>query len=69
MADLRKTIDLDIPKTSAERIALADAKKLPKCWGVSRVADNEKAILISFSDVLTDAQMRYLHDVIRRERP
>lgn len=44
----RKVIQLDIPETSAERVALEDSKKLPKCWGVSRVADNEKAILVSF---------------------
>lgn len=60
----RKTIFLDIPETSVERIALADSKKLPKCWGVSRMADNEKAILTIFERPLTDNEMRYLHKLI-----
>jgi len=59
------TIELDIPATAAERIALADAKKLPKCWGVSRMADNEKAILVSFDRALTNNEMRLLDEILK----
>lgn len=61
----RKAIQLDIPETSAERIALEDSKKLPKCWGVSRVADNEKAILVSFERPLSNHELRVLDDMLK----
>lgn len=64
----RKTIQLDIPETSAERIALEDSRKLPKCWGVSRMADNDKAILVSFERSLTDHELRVLDDLLKGRR-
>ena len=64
----RKVIQLDIPTTSAERIALEDSKNLPKCWGVSRMAENEKAILVSFERSLTDNELRLLDDLLKGHR-
>lgn len=61
----RKAIQLDIPETSAERIALEDSKKLPKCWGVSRVADNDQAILVSFERPLSNHELRVLDDMLK----
>lgn len=37
-----------------------------RVWGVSRMADNEKALLVSFNRRLTDDEMRFLHEVIER---
>lgn len=68
MSEERKNkniIKLDIPETAAERIALQDAKRLPKCWGISRVGDNEKAILVSFDRRLTDNELRYLDELLK----
>lgn len=64
----RKVIQLDIPTTAAERVAREDSKKLPKCWGVSRMADNEKAILVSFERSLTDSELRLLDDLLKGRR-
>jgi hypothetical protein len=37
----------------------------PKALGVSRMADNDRAILVSFSKMLTDDEMRDFHDYVR----
>jgi hypothetical protein len=39
--------------------------ELPKAQGVSRMADNNRAILVSFSKALTDDEMRDFHDYVR----
>jgi len=62
---MSKTIHLDIPGSAAERVALEDSKRFPKCWGVSRMADNDQAVLVSFAEPLTDDQLRGLHDLIK----
>jgi hypothetical protein len=36
-----------------------------RVFGVSRLADNDKAVLISFSEPLTDDQLRHLHEYLR----
>ena len=33
-----------------------------KCWGVGRMTDNDKAVLLSFDRPLTDDELRALHD-------
>lgn len=38
---------------------------LPAAVGVGRMADNEKAVLVSFVRPLTDDELRKLHDVLR----
>lgn len=40
-----------------------------KAYGVSRLADNEQALLVSFSRRLTDDELRFLHEVIDRTCP
>jgi acetone carboxylase gamma subunit len=40
-------------------------RKLPRVWGISRMADNAKAILVSFVEPLTDDQLRAFHDSLR----
>jgi len=40
-----------------------------KCSGVSRDGDSLKTILVSFSRRLTDAEMRFFHDVCGRTAP
>lgn len=37
-----------------------------KVYGVSRMFDNDKAILVSFSRPLTDDELRHLHDYLRQ---
>ena len=37
----------------------------PKAMGVSRVADNDRAILISFTKRLSDDDMRDFHEYVR----
>ena len=37
----------------------------PKAFGVSRVADNDKVVLVSFNRPLTDDELRVLHEEIR----
>lgn len=64
----RKTIELNIPETAAERVALADSRRFPKCWGVSRVAGNEKAVLVSFDEPLSDDQLSGLHELISKNK-
>lgn len=39
-----------------------------KVQGVSRVADNEKALLVSFTRRPTDDEIRTLHDLLRELR-
>ncbi len=41
-------------------------KGLPDAKGISRMADNDKAILISFAAPLTDDQMRDLHERLHK---
>lgn len=36
-----------------------------KVWGVSRDAENEKALIIYFDRALTDDEMREVHDLVR----
>lgn len=40
-----------------------------KCPGVSRMADNDKAILVYFSRPLTDPELRFFHEVCQRSAP
>ena len=40
-----------------------------KVSGVSRMGDNDKAILVSFSRPLTDAELRFFHEVCERSAP
>jgi hypothetical protein len=37
----------------------------PKVYGIGRVADNEKAIVLYFKRPLTDDEMRVLHEDVR----
>lgn len=37
---------------------------LPKALGVSRLDDNDNAMLVSFPRKLTNQEMAYLHDVL-----
>ncbi len=39
------------------------------CPGVSRMGDNDKAILVSFSRRLTDDELRFFHEVCQRSAP
>lgn len=41
----------------------------PAAQGVGRMADNDKAILVSFSRPLTDDELRRFHDFIRHFDP
>lgn len=42
-------------------------KRAPlKCPGVGRDADNDKSIAFYFTRKVTDAEMRYLHEVMQR---
>ena len=41
----------------------------PAVSGVSRMADNEKAILVNMSRPLTDDELRRLHDFLRHFDP
>lgn len=40
-----------------------------KCRGVSRMDDNDKAVLVHFSRPLTDAELRFFHEVCERSAP
>ena len=40
-----------------------------KCPGVSRMDDNDKAILVHFSRPLTDAELRFFREVCQRSAP
>lgn len=40
-----------------------------KCPGVSRMTDNDKAILVHFSRPLTDAELTFFHEVCQRSAP
>jgi len=40
-----------------------------KCYGVSRVSVNPQALLVSFSQRLTDEQLRFFHEVCNRTAP
>jgi hypothetical protein len=40
-----------------------------KCPGVSRMGDNDKAILVSFNRQLTDEELRFFHEVCQRSAP
>lgn len=37
--------------------------------GVSRMADNDKAILVSFSRRLDDEELRFFHEVCQKAAP
>lgn len=37
-----------------------------RCPGLGRVADNPKALIAIFNRPVSDDEMRYLHDVLRR---
>lgn len=37
----------------------------PKAMGVSRMSGNDQAILVSFTKVLTDDEMRDFHDYVK----
>lgn len=37
---------------------------LPPCFGVSRMADNDKAVLVSFHRPMTDDELRTFHDAL-----
>lgn len=39
------------------------------CPGVTRMADNDKAVLVSFSRRLTDDELRFFHEVCQRSAP
>ncbi len=39
------------------------------CPGVSRMGDNDKAILVSFSRRLSDEELRFFHEVCQRSAP
>lgn len=39
------------------------------CPGVNRMPDNDKAILVHFSRPLTDAELRFFHEVCQRSTP
>lgn len=41
----------------------------PKAMGVSRMSDNDRAILVSFTKSLSDDEMRDFHDYIREWAP
>lgn len=44
---------------------LSEANAPPRVLGVSRVADNQRAILVSLDRSPTDDEMRALHDAMR----
>jgi hypothetical protein len=39
------------------------------CYGVARDAGAPKAVTVIFSRALTDAELRFFHDVCRRSAP
>lgn len=47
----------------AGNCAYPDPTTPPRCHGVSRMADNDQAVLIGFDRKLTDDELRILHDI------
>ena len=39
---------------------------LLRCYGVARIADNDQTLIFVFDRQPTDAEMRFLHDVMQR---
>lgn len=39
------------------------------CPGISRVADNDRAVLVIFSRPLTDDELRFFHEACQRSAP
>lgn len=56
MADPRDNV-VDLPPRGDDPL---------RCGGVARVADNDPALIFVFDRRPTDAEMRFLHDVMRR---
>ena len=40
-----------------------------RIWGVGRDKENPKAVVVCFSRPLTDAELRFFHDVCGRSAP
>ncbi len=40
-----------------------------RVFGVSRMSDNDKAVLVSFNRKLTDEELRFFHEVCERSAP
>ena len=45
------------------------ARNEPRCRGVARMADNDRAILLSFDRPISDDELRALHDSLRHRLP
>lgn len=56
MSDLRDNV-VDLPPRGDD---------LLRCYGVARVADNDQALIFVFDRQPTDAEMRFLHNVMQR---
>jgi hypothetical protein len=75
MSERPTSIRLDIPDDPAERVRQQDEWRrrqrafggLPRACGVSRMADNDKAVLISFERPLTDDELRQFHDALSHD--
>lgn len=57
-----------MPDRPVLRLASAMRDKL-RVWGVSRDAENPKAVLVSFNRKLSDAELRFFHEVCERSAP
>jgi hypothetical protein len=59
---MSKVVDLDIPRTAAERLA----RQVLKCPGVGRDKDRDSALQFYFNRHVTDDEMKFLHEVMQR---
>lgn len=55
--------------TERERPILRLASDKLRVWGVSRDAENPKAVMVSFNRKLSDDELRFFHEVCERSAP